>query len=354
MLSNGLFTIALFFYCGVGVVNATDGTLSNALDRCSESLAQLQVSGNYFSFVWTLNESECELLFQDQAVFTRYSAQPSFEQPSRKSFVRGTDKEYLAVFQKDDKFAHVNSMIQTGNVSPREYVIAESDLVNYLFGFVSNVKAEQTYYDVLNLIEFFRSPETVVSYKKIDDVEVTTLKRETKTHTIELSLAPELGWSIKQIIINYVNGDAHGITKRQFDASRFEKREGVFLPNELTVKRTHSNPDRELLDLSWYLKDFRTKQDGDLGFGKALSEVPDHSTVTIQDALHLSPTRTIEEGKIVIVMDEIALRNARGHKFMPGPNEPRFWLLSIGIILLLVSGGKLIYDHFKKKKDEEE
>jgi hypothetical protein len=55
-------------------------------------------------------------------------------------------------------------------------------------------------------------------------------------------------------------------------------------------------------------------------------------------------------GKIVPKTDEVMLAIARGgHKFMPGPDSPRFWFMSIGIILILIACGRLAYKHFTNK-----
>jgi len=54
------------------------------------------------------------------------------------------------------------------------------------------------------------------------------------------------------------------------------------------------------------------------------------------------------DGKIVPKTDEAMLAIARGgHKFMPGPDSPRFWLMAIGIILILIGGGRLAYKYFR-------
>ena len=322
-------------------LGANGGMLGNSLDRCAESLARLRAEGNYFSFTWTDVGSQCELLFQSKKTFARHFSMRS----QRVRLVRGDDKEYIAVFHEDGKFAHVNSMIQTGNVFPGEYAVAEND-VAALFGFITHVKEGQTYFDVIDVCEFFRSPDTKISQKKIDGVAATSLKRDAKEISIEMSLVPEFGWSIRRIAIDYPKGDGNGITKRQFDASEFERHEDIFLPQKLTISRFH--PEREFYDLSWHLTDFKVNQKGDLGFGEALSEVPDYAPVTVQDAIHLSPTRTIEKGKIVVKTDEVMMRAIRGdHKFMPGPDSPRFWFLSIGIIMILIGGGRLAYKYFK-------
>jgi hypothetical protein len=52
---------------------------------------------------------------------------------------------------------------------------------------------------------------------------------------------------------------------------------------------------------------------------------------------------------IVPKTDENIMKLLRGHKFMPGPAEPRFWMLWIGVTLILIAFGKFVYDHFRKK-----
>jgi len=70
--------------------------------------------------------------------------------------------------------------------------------------------------------------------------------------------------------------------------------------------------------------------------------------------VHMKNSPQIEyvwmDGKPVVKTDEVALAIARsGHKFMPGPNEPRFWLISIGLLLFLFGGGVKTYQYFKNR-----
>ena len=81
--------------------------------------------------------------------------------------------------------------------------------------------------------------------------------------------------------------------------------------------------------------------------------IPNGTPVTIQSAPQIQYIWF--DGKIVPKTNEAMLAVARGnHKFMPGPDEPRFWLMAIGIILILIGGGKMTYDHFFKNKDDED
>jgi hypothetical protein len=55
------------------------------------------------------------------------------------------------------------------------------------------------------------------------------------------------------------------------------------------------------------------------------------------------------DGKIVVKTDEVALAIARGgHKFIPGHDEPRFWMMALGIIMMLVGGGLKLRDMLKE------
>jgi len=86
-------------------------------------------------------------------------------------------------------------------------------------------------------------------------------------------------------------------------------------------------------------------KDVDLTFG---TSVPNGTEVNLSNPAHIQYIWL--DGKIVPKTDEAMLAIARGgHKFMPGPQESRFWMMSIGIFLILLSCGKLAYDHFKKK-----
>ena len=76
--------------------------------------------------------------------------------------------------------------------------------------------------------------------------------------------------------------------------------------------------------------------------------LPDWTAVYMMDAPQIQYIWL--DGRAVVLTDELALDRARGHGFIPGPAEPRFWLVTIGILLILVGGGKLLYDHVKKTR----
>jgi hypothetical protein len=80
------------------------------------------------------------------------------------------------------------------------------------------------------------------------------------------------------------------------------------------------------------------------------SKIPDYTEVFVQDAIQIQHVWL--DGKVVPLTDELALARARGHGFMPGMREPRFWLMALGIIMMLIGSGMWIYKNFiKKDKD---
>jgi hypothetical protein len=57
-------------------------------------------------------------------------------------------------------------------------------------------------------------------------------------------------------------------------------------------------------------------------------------------------------GRIVPKTDEVMLAIARGgHKFMPGPDNPRFWMMGTAIVLILIALARMAYRLFVKNED---
>lgn len=81
--------------------------------------------------------------------------------------------------------------------------------------------------------------------------------------------------------------------------------------------------------------------------------IPNYTEVSMQDAPQIEYVWL--NGEIVPLTDEIALARIRGHGFIPGVREPRFWLITAGIILITLALGLKIKEFFynnKQKKDD--
>lgn len=80
---------------------------------------------------------------------------------------------------------------------------------------------------------------------------------------------------------------------------------------------------------------------------KITISVPNYTPVFMEDAPQIKYVWL--EGKIVPLTDKLALAQARGHGFIPGPTEPRFWFMAIGILLMLIGGGRILYKYIMVK-----
>ena len=79
---------------------------------------------------------------------------------------------------------------------------------------------------------------------------------------------------------------------------------------------------------------------------KIMLDIPNYTPAFMQDAPQIEHIWL--DGKIVPKTNEAMLAIARGgHKFMPGPESPRFWFMAIGIILILIGGGRLAYKYIR-------
>jgi len=161
-----------------------------------------------------------------------------------------------------------------------------------------------------------------------------------------------------------------------YTVDQFEEKDGIWFPKIFTciieypegilsavipVGADRNSPDmKKLLDENSTKIPKRTIEEkvefSNIEFSSSFAEkdfrlqtsIPNGTPAYMQDDPHIEHIWL--DGKIVPKTDEIMLAIARGgHKFMPGPKEPRFWLMSIGILLILIGGGRLAYKHFTGK-----
>jgi len=126
-----------------------------------------------------------------------------------------------------------------------------------------------------------------------------------------------------------------------YEVQEVQNINGVVFPTKFTTT-TQISSSRVSYIYSLGDISFDTLSEKDFQFSLTL---PDGTPVHMQDARHIEHIWL--DGKIVPKTNEAMLAIARGgHKFMPGPDEPRFWLMTIGIILILIGGGRLAYKYF--------
>jgi hypothetical protein len=78
-------------------------------------------------------------------------------------------------------------------------------------------------------------------------------------------------------------------------------------------------------------------------------DVPEGTPVFVEDIPQIRYVWA--DGKVQPATDELMMRIAQGgHKFMPGPDEPRFWLMAIGILLIVIALGRMAYRHYTSRE----
>ncbi|MDR0705655.1 MAG: hypothetical protein LBF88_11785 [Planctomycetaceae bacterium] len=83
---------------------------------------------------------------------------------------------------------------------------------------------------------------------------------------------------------------------------------------------------------------------------KITMPIPNYTEVSMQDALQIQYVWL--DGEIVPLTDELALARIRGHGFIPGVREPRFWLIVSGILMMAIALGLKIKDFFYNRKQK--
>jgi len=139
--------------------------------------------------------------------------------------------------------------------------------------------------------------------------------------------------------------------------------DGVWLPTmfEMQSKVTATKPDDKKPDervvftgpnnRDWRLSNHFHGDHVEDKFFKIQTIIPDYTEVHVLDAPQIQHVWL--DGKVVPLTDETALARARGHGFVPGAREPRFWLLVLSIAMILTAFGHMLYRRFHAKGEEE-
>ncbi|MDR0609751.1 MAG: hypothetical protein LBG58_06550 [Planctomycetaceae bacterium] len=148
-----------------------------------------------------------------------------------------------------------------------------------------------------------------------------------------------------------------------FDGSfdRFISVNGVWLPTSYTCKilSTASKPadngtdDRVIYkgesNFHWTLSNYRIASNIQDQYFKIQTNIPNWTKVSVMDAPQIDYVWF--DGEIVPLTDEIALARIRGHGFIPGVREPRFWFIAAGIFMVTLALGLKIRDFFRNRKN---
>ena len=141
----------------------------------------------------------------------------------------------------------------------------------------------------------------------------------------------------------FENNDLSGRTENySCEVQEYQNINGIIFPTKFIITFQSSS---SKLTYEYLLSDINFNELSERDFRFAMT-LPNGTPVVMQDARQIQYIWL--DGKIVPKTDEAMLAIAMGdHKFMPGPDSPRFWLMAIGIILILIGVGRLAYRYFR-------
>jgi hypothetical protein len=190
--------------------------------------------------------------------------------------------------------------------------------------------------------------------KAVQDADVITITGQKDDISCKFVFNIKYNYAMTEYNFDYVgnNIDKGTILLEYVKLDEFTQHKTMFFPTLLTKnfsvvlsKENSTNPYKNSSKV--YFSKFNTdvkKIDHSL---KLKTKIPNGNPVEMQDVPQIQYVWM--DGKIVPKTDEVALAIARGgHKFIPGPDQPRFWLIALGIIMMLLGGGLKLRDMLKE------
>lgn len=260
--------------------------------------------------------------------------------------------------QNDQTPLSLTSILDVKNITWGDQVYTMP--IGCVLGYVS-FQSEKTRY-VPNLIH---KATTTLSQDVVSGHTCTKIDGATENYSIALWIDPEHDFCMRKLTLVVNNPEPSMPELIEFIASDLIPVGSTYFPSSYTLSQTFPPYQIKSDHLPDYLEIERvinvprqirckevtiTRCDLNVHFTSSdflpLATIPNGSVVQMRDAPQIEYIWL--DGKIVPKTDEAMLAIARGgHKFMPGPNETRFWLMGIGIALILFALGVKGYKMYK-------
>jgi hypothetical protein len=203
---------------------------------------------------------------------------------------------------------------------------------------------------VVELLESIQAKISKGRKNGIDLVLITGTKTDVNLN-VEAWFDPAQKFALRGMSLTRTGAIKPGdIVSYSFFFDKYTVVKSVPLPTECHWTLKQINPDNgkeHVENETTYFSDFSIADNSNPQPFAFVTEIPNGTKVIAKDARHID--HVWFDGKIVPRTDEVMLAIARGgHKFMPGPETPRFWVLLISILMILVGGGRLAYRYFVK------
>ena len=207
-----------------------------------------------------------------------------------------------------------------------------------------------------------RLTQLKIENKKNEGNESYVISGENDLYRFMITLDPERNSVLSSYsIVALRRGDkTGGLQTFEYKGTDFVNIDGLYFPKTFDLLMEAGNfaqmPSPQKPMYVEY-KSTMTASIEELSINKPLSKIDYGFQTKIENGttVYVEEARQIDhiwlDGKPVVKTDEVMLAIARGgHKFMPGPDNPRFWMMLLSIILILTGGGMWVYKNFIRKE----
>lgn len=227
----------------------------------------------------------------------------------------------------------------------------------------------------LHFHELIGIPESIYSFMESISLNVKTEKEEGNEYVVlfaevrecrlDVWIDSQKDFAVKKFLFSSKkdNDLANGVKTYFYIVNEFGASEELYFPRSITIGQTfyereltlvipgYAEPEKRITpsrtttkEIDFYSVEVNPKLTDD-SF-RFRTTPPNYTLVHILDQPQIDHVWL--DGKIIPLTDELALARARGHAFVPGVREPRFWMLALGIGMILFACGRIVYKHFNR------
>ncbi|GHT23448.1 hypothetical protein FACS189419_07400 [Planctomycetales bacterium] len=345
----GRIALALCLFCGMNMYSAAvaEVTHSQFILLYQKAIDRLTTDGSVYEYEYSwleLNErSRLQIAFEDNMVYETFISKQQQKSYTcigtdycLNIYVEGDAVDILGswrVMPSNDKKLSMN---QTWEAFLG--VIPGSGIIEPILGNRLNA-------DVGGLLE--KLSNVSITESTLDDSRVVICKGNVGNVSLILSLDKDRGYITKKLFFENTNPELGKTKEFTFTVLDFyEVEEGLFIPKRINTHHSakggqkgvitfDDTPQHHKYELVYTKKDASSFIAGKKIFEKIRDTIPNGTPVAVQDAPQIEYVWM--DGKIEPKTDEVMLKIAQGdHKFIPGADEPRFWIMALGAILIIV------------------
>jgi hypothetical protein len=181
-----------------------------------------------------------------------------------------------------------------------------------------------------------------------------------------MSLDPSKGYAMTQLDAKYIVPVEGPVpVESHYKIERFGQVSGMFFPEVVSLKQVlqaavvkYKRPSGEVEEKYPQRTSISTSTLSNVKINPTFSDkdfqisvpIPDFTKVSMQDARQIQYVWV--DGEVKPLTDKLAEERLRGVKFIPGTAEPRFWMMFVGTLMVVLALIGLIRNYFRNKNNK--